>query len=195
MKIYQYFSAAALCNSYLVANKENKRALLIDPGSVEVELIKLIESHHFILEHVLLTHNHLPHWEGLGTLKKIYSVEVWASEHSRFPFPFHPVSDGQRLDLCALPVEAIHLPGHSFDSIVWQIGGALFTGDVLHSGWVGKSGGPGEKRLLLSLIEEKLLSLDENTLLFSGHGSPSKLRIERLFNADLRPSRVRTPTP
>ena len=42
MKIYQYFSASALCNSYLVANKETGRALLIDPGSVEVELVRQI---------------------------------------------------------------------------------------------------------------------------------------------------------
>ena len=195
MKIYQYFSASALCNTYLVANKETGRALLIDPGSVEVELVRLIECHHFTLEHVLLTHGHLSHWEGLGTLKKIYRVEVWASEHSRVPFPFKAVTDGERLDLCGLPIEAIHVPGHSLDSIVWKIGGALFSGDVLHSGWVGKSGGLREQRLLLDLIEAKLLTLDENTLLFSGHGSPSKLRIERLFNADLRPSRVRTPTP
>ncbi len=195
MNIYQYFSASALCNSYLVANKESRQALLVDPGSVEVELIKLIESHAFTLEHVLLTHGHLSHREGLGTLMKIYRVEVWASEHSRLPFPCNRVGDGERLTLCGLPVEAIHVPGHSLDSIVWKIGGALFTGDVLHSGWVGKSGGGAVQRLLLASIEEKLLSLDENTLLFSGHGSPSKLRIERLFNADLRPSRVRTPTP
>ncbi|MCK9547106.1 MAG: MBL fold metallo-hydrolase [Sphaerochaeta sp.] len=195
MNIYQHFSSLALCNTYLVANKENRQALLIDPGSVEIELVKLIEDHHFTLAHVLLTHGHLAHHEGLGTLRKIYDVEVWASEHSRFPFPFNRVCDGQTLTLCDLPIEAIHLPGHSLDSIVWRIGGALFSGDVLHSGWVGKSGGPSEERLLVNLIEKKLFCLDENTLLFGGHGSPSKLRIERLFNANLSVRSPRTPTP
>lgn len=190
MNIYQYFSVSALCNTYLVANKTSGQALLIDPGSVEIELIKLIESHCFSLTAVLLTHGHLTHHEGLGTLRKIYDVTVWASEYSRLPFAFTPVEDGASFDLCNLGVEAIHLPGHSLDSIVWKIGGALFSGDVLHSGWVGRSGGYREQALLRQLIEEKLFTLDESTLLFPGHGSPSKLRIETLFNTDLRPRAV-----
>lgn len=193
MNIYQHFSVGSLCNTYLVANKRSGKALLIDPGSVEVELITLIESHCFVLSDVLITHAHLAHCEGLGTLKKIYDVRLWASEYSYLPFPYTAVFDADVLKIADLEVEAIHVPGHSLDSLVYKIGGALFTGDVLHSGWIGRSRGYREQALLRDLIEKKLFSYDENTLLFPGHGSPSKLRIERLFNADLRTREARIP--
>ena len=185
MSIYQYFSAMSFCNTYLVADKESGQALLIDPGSVEIELIKLIESKCFSLTHVLLTHDHLAHREGLATLQKIYELTVWASVYGRYPFPYNSVAGGERFSLCNMEIEAIHTPGHSVDSIVWKVGGALFTGDVLLSGRIGSSGGFKEHQLLLSQIEEKLFSYDEHTLLFPGHGSPSKLRIEELFNSSL----------
>ena len=195
MIIHQHFSVSALCNTYLVASKATGEALLIDPGSVELDLINLIEANGLELTTVLLTHGHLAHREGLGTLEKIYDVSVWASEYSRVPFPFNAVGDHDVLHLCNMEIEAIHVPGHSLDSVVWKIGGALFTGDVLHSGWIGRSGGYREQALLLQLIEERLFTLDENTLLFPGHGSPSKLRIETLFNPALRTRSIRRAAP
>lgn len=69
--------------------------------------------------------------------------------------------------------------------MVYKIDHALFTGDTLLCGRIGSTPGYREQALLISSINQKLMTLDENILLFPGHGTASKLRIERMFNHDL----------
>ncbi|MBG0766271.1 MAG: MBL fold metallo-hydrolase [Spirochaetaceae bacterium] len=185
MNIYQHFSVVGFCNTYLVAREKGSEALLIDPGHVDTELINMIETNRYTLKHVLLTHRHPSHSEGLGTLKKIYNVEVHASAFSSYEFLYHPIEDAEVLNLCGLKIEVIHVPGHSLDSMAYRIDHALFTGDTLLCGRIGSTPGYREQALLISSINQKLMKLDENILIFPGHGSASKLRIERMFNHDL----------
>lgn len=185
MKIFQHFSVVGFCNTYLVASDVDKEALLIDPGHVDLELINLIESNKFQLKHVLLTHRHLSHTEGLSTLRKIYDVKVYGSAFSRYDFPYETVLDLQTLSIGSLQVNVIHVPGHSLDSLVYRIDHALFTGDTLLCGRIGTTPGYREQALLINSINTKLMNLDENILVFPGHGTASKIRIERMFNHDL----------
>ncbi len=185
MNIYQHFSVVGFCNTYLVAPKHGSEALLIDPGHVDLELIHLIESNHYKLKHVLLTHRHTAHIEGLGTLRKIYDVTVHASSFGAYEFAYESLEDRDVLNICNLSVEVIHVPGHSLDSMVFKIDHALFTGDTLLCGRIGSTPGYREQALLINSISPRLMNLDENILLFPGHGTASKLRIERMFNHDL----------
>ncbi|NLE14913.1 MAG: MBL fold metallo-hydrolase [Spirochaetales bacterium] len=185
MNIYQHFSVVGFCNTYLVASKKHGEALLIDPGHVDLELINLIESNNYKLKHVLLTHRHLSHREGLGTLQKIYGLSVHGSSFSSYDFPYQPVDDRQILNLCDMEIEVIHVPGHSLDSMVYKIDHALFTGDTLMCGRIGSTPGYREQTLLINSINQRLMGLDENSLIFPGHGTATKIRIERMFNHDL----------
>ncbi|MGB4406688.1 MAG: MBL fold metallo-hydrolase [Sphaerochaeta sp.] len=185
MRIYQHFSVVGFCNTYLISSSDGSDAILIDPGHVDTELIHLIESNKFKLKHVLLTHRHKAHTAGLGTLVKIYNPTIYASAFATYEYPIRTISDHQVLSLCNLEVEVIHVPGHSLDSLVFKIGHALFTGDTLMCGRVGSTDGYREQALLLRSIWKRLMTLDENILLFPGHGTASKLRIERMFNHQL----------
>ncbi len=185
MNIYQHFSVIGFCNTYLVSSQAKSEALLIDPGHVDLELINLIEANGYKLKHVLLTHRHASHTEGLKTLRKIYDVEVYASAFSNYEFNYHGLEDHEILKICGLDIEIIHVPGHSLDSLVFLIDHALFTGDTLMCGRIGSTPGYREQALLITSIGQKLMTLDENILIFPGHGTASKLRIERMFNHDL----------
>lgn len=185
LNIYQHFSVVGFCNTYLVASKKYGEALLIDPGHVDLELINLIESNNYKLKHVLLTHRHLSHREGLGTLHKIYDISVHGSSFSSYDFAYQAVEDGQILNLCDMEIEVIHVPGHSLDSMVYKIDHALFTGDTLMCGRIGSTPGYREQTLLINSINQRLMGLDENSLIFPGHGTATKIRIERMFNHDL----------
>ncbi len=77
------------------------------------------------------------------------------------------------------------VPGHSNDSIVFIIDKAMFTGDVLLSGRIGKTDSKLSHSLLLRSIKEQLLPLDDRMLIFPGHGAPSTLKIEKMFNEDI----------
>lgn len=196
MRIYQHFSAVGFCNTYLIGKEDGSDAILIDPGQVDNDLITLIESHHFNIRTVLLTHRHESHSKGVKTLLKIYNPNIFAFASSVYDFPVIALEDRMynkltlkelefKFDCNGIEVEAIHLPGHCIDSIVWKMDHALFTGDTLLAGKIGSTPGYMERSLLVNSINTKLMSLNDNFLVFPGHGAPTTILCEKLFNHDL----------
>lgn len=172
-------------NSYLIGPDDGGEAILIDPGHIDLELIDRIESNHFNIAHVLLTHRHQSHTFGLGTLVKIYNPIIYAGSPSLYDYPVKEILDRSLLDLSGITVESIQIPGHTIDSFVYRIGNALFTGDVLYAGRVGSTNGVVERALLLKGIKHRLLTLDERIVVFPGHGTITTLKIEKMFNHTL----------
>ena len=93
MRISFHFSVAGFSNTYIVGPDDGGDALIIDPGSMNVALLSAIETSGYYIRHVLLTHCHGSHSDGLRTLKKIYDFEIisGAGEVCRFP---HGATDG-----------------------------------------------------------------------------------------------------
>ena len=91
--------------------------------------------------------------------------------------------DGELLELGDIPVTVDHTPGHTPGSVVFRIGQQAFTGDTLFKGAIGRSdllGGSG--RQLLTSIVNKLLVLDDDTVVLPGHGAKSTIGLERRTN-------------
>jgi len=185
MRIYQHFSVVGFCNTYVVGQNSSSDAIIIDPGHVDNELISIIEKNNFVIKTILLTHRHESHTSGVGTLLKLYNPKIYAYTNKVYEFEVNEVSGGSKLNCDGIEVEVIHLPGHSVDSIVFKIGHALFTGDTLMATRIGSTPGYMERSLLIKIIKNKLLSFDDNLLVFPGHGAPTKIKNERLFNPDL----------
>ncbi len=185
MKIFFHFSVTGFSNSYVIGPDHGGDALIIDPGVMDIDLLKLIEDNGFYIRTVLLTHRHIAHVGGVGTLLRIYDAQVYANNMSVLELPVHTISEGETITLGSLEVEAIHVPGHSSDSLVYRIGKALFTGDALMAGKIGTTDSELSKALLLRSILDKLLVLDETCLVFPGHGPPTTLRAEKMFNPEL----------
>jgi hydroxyacylglutathione hydrolase len=97
-----------------------------------------------------------------------------------------PVSDGSRVECGPFSFQTIETPGHSSDSVCYRTDRLLFTGDTLSACAVGTAPTPFERALLLSSIRTKLLPLEQELLLFPGHGPPSTLAVERAFNPYLK---------
>lgn len=190
MRIYPHFNPAGQTNSYLITPDQGGGIIIIDPSEVDRELIELIESHHFVPKAVLLTHSHKRHTGGLGTLMKIYSPDIYAFASEIEGFATIQLTDGDKRNIAGFEIEAIRVPGHSLDSLVYKCGNALFTGDVLAAGRVGTTRNMLANALLIKNIQERLMILGDNNLVFPGHGAVSKLRIERMFNHDLLESEV-----
>jgi glyoxylase-like metal-dependent hydrolase (beta-lactamase superfamily II) len=86
-------------------------------------------------------------------------------------------------------LKVIHVPGHSPGSVAYHCPEAkyLVVGDILFEGSVGRTDLPGGNHaLLISGIKEKLLTLDDDTRVFSGHGNETTIGEERRFNPFLR---------
>ena len=186
MKIFFHFSVVGFSNTYLIGNAGGGDAILIDPGHMDIELLKLIEDNNFYIKHILLTHRHPSHTEGLRTLMKIYDSDIYANSPLFMDYTVRTLSDGDSITLSGITVSAILIPGHSSDSLVYKIEDALFTGDVIMSGRVGSTNSSLSKSLLIRSIQEKILPLDDNTLIFPGHGTPTTLLVEKMINPILK---------
>ena len=185
MRIYPHLSAEHLANVYTVVD-EDGNALIVDPAHIDRELLAVIEERCSHLSAVLLTHRHETHAEGLGTLLKIYQgVKVYSASDEIMGIPSIRLSDGARFRVGRMDIEAISVPGHSMDSLVYRIDAALFTGDTRMAGTIGSTKSVIEKELLMRSIRAKLLHLPDNCLIYPGHGSLSKIRLEMMFNQDL----------
>jgi glyoxylase-like metal-dependent hydrolase (beta-lactamase superfamily II) len=182
VKFYSYYSVTNFSNCYLLGGEQGRDALLIDPGIFDEGLLALIEGNGWYVRHVLLTHAHLAHVNGLRTLRKVYDFRIHALDPSAVEFPAEAPEGTGSLSLCGFAIRVLPTPGHSNDSACFQIGRMLFTGDTLSAGGIGNTASRYERELLLSSIQGKLLGLPDDVFLFPGHGPPSTLEVERRFN-------------
>jgi len=190
VKFYSYYSVTHFSNCYLLGGEAGSEALLIDPGIFDEGLLALIEGNGWYVRHVLLTHAHLAHMNGLRTLRKVYDLQVHALEPATVESQAQALQETDCLQLCGFPIRVLATPGHSNDSACFHIGRMLFSGDTLSAGGIGETASGYEKALLLSSIRSKLLGLPDEVFLFPGRGPPSTLEVEKRFNpylADVSP--------
>jgi len=185
MRLFFHFSVAGFSNTYLLGPDDGGNAIIIDPGTMNVALLDLIESNGYYVTSALLTHAHESHAYGLKTLTKIYDITIYAGTDTVLDFECVKVAGGETLDLSGLKFRAIDIKGHSSDSLIYTVGNCMFTGDTFSSGTIGSAPNSYARELLINEIKSKILSLDINYLVFPGHGSPSTLEAEQLINPAL----------
>jgi glyoxylase-like metal-dependent hydrolase (beta-lactamase superfamily II) len=181
MRIHQHFSVVGFCNTYVIGDDETKDALLIDPGHADIELIRLFEQHEYTIKAVLLTHRHSGHTAGLALLKKLYQLTTYAYED-----PVHPIIPDEILTIGPFEIFPYLVGGHSRDSVVYKIRDALFMGDALRAAGLGTTNTHRLAEHLKDALNRIFSSLDPQTLIFPGHGPPSTIQSELLFNQRLR---------
>lgn len=185
MKIYFHLNIGGFSNTYIIANEKTNQAIIIDPGKLTEEIIKKIEENNLKLEAILITHNHGSHIHGLKTLLKIYTPEIYGADLEIARNKSSVITGDGTLKIAGLLVKYMNLPGHSSDSMVYQIGNAIFTGDTISAGKLGSTNSSYSKHLLKRNVEDKILSQQENTILFPGHGPPTTIAAEINFNNDI----------
>ncbi len=191
MRIYPHFNAKGAENSYLIGPDEGGDAILIDPADIDTELIGLIESHHYNIVACLITHGHRRHTAGIPKLMKIYDARIYAASPRIAGYDTVQLSDGDSVEIAGFEIKVRSLPGHSPDSLIYMIGKTVFTGDVLSAGRIGTTKNNAEKQILLYNLINTMMRMDDNSLIYPGHGAATKLRTERIFNYSLLESEVK----
>ncbi|MBA7608756.1 hypothetical protein ES703_15938 [subsurface metagenome] len=186
MKFFSHFSITHFSNCYLLGPDRGGDAVLIDPGIFDIGLLKKIENHKLYIRYVLVTHAHKAHIIGIKTLLKIYDAEIFSSRPIILDVPAHQIRGGEQLVLGDFCFEVIETPGHSSDSVTFKLNCLLFTGDTITAGSIGSTATGYERSLLLASIRQSILKLDDNTLIFPGHGPPTRVGIERRLNPYLQ---------
>ncbi len=181
MKVYTHFSFLGFSNTYLIGPAGGGDAIIIDPGIMDISLLRIIENNRYHIRHILITHNHETHTGGGKTLLKIYNASVYGSAYRLLDQESNFVQDGDTIDLNGIDVECIEVSGHSSDSLVYRIGSCYFTGDVLFAGSIGSTPNRYAKALLINSLKEKILSRQTGSI-YPGHGPPSTIEMESRFN-------------
>lgn len=195
MMVLAHFALPGFTNSYIIGGDQGGDALIIDPGVMDIPLLKLIEENNYYIRHILVTHSHDNHVKGIQTLRRIYQADIYSNNPRLYNFNCTSLSHEQELDLSGFKIKCIALPGHSSDSMIYEIRGMLFTGDSLTAGRIGETPNSFTRANLLQNLRERILNLPGDAPVFPGHGPPSTLACERSQNIDLFPPEEYMVTP
>ncbi len=185
MKVYFHLNINGFSNCYLVVNEQTKEAVIIDPGKITKEIISQIEDNGFKLSAILITHNHESHVEGIKTLQKIYTPDIYAADWEIAGDQTNVITGDGKLKLANMDIHYMAVPGHTSDSVVYEIENILFSGDVIFAGSMGSTNSSYSKFILNSNIEQKILSQQDGKVVMPGHGPPSTIEALKQFNTDV----------
>ena len=185
MRISSACLGSLATNCYLIELDSGN--LLIDPAENGEALHKLINGRS--IDWVVLTHGHFDHvggaWAVPGAQVAMHRDDLPFVDHA---YPHHDeidrlIQDGDEL---LTGVETMHLPGHSPGSIALKIEDALFVGDVLFAGSIGRTDLPSGSMKVLSVSLRRLTALHGDFDVYPGHGDFTTLNCERQINPYLR---------
>jgi glyoxylase-like metal-dependent hydrolase (beta-lactamase superfamily II) len=191
-------------NCYLVRRDDSPEALIVDPGDEAPKLLGAIDELGVELKGILLTHTHFDHVGAVAPVAEATGAEVWVPEiekpvladiMSYVPWPGfgpfesyeaeHTLVGGEKLEMAGFEIDVMFTPGHSPGHVTFSIPDerAVFSGDVLFQGSVGRTDLPGgDWDTLLASIGGLVDSLPENTTVYPGHMGVTSLGAERATN-------------
>src|ERR687896_2388623 len=164
MDVRMFTVGPVMENCFIFRRDGSDRALIVDPGEEAPKLLSAIEQLGVTLDGILLTHTHFDHVGAVAPVARATGAEVWvpkiekgvlANINSFVPWPgFGPFEDynaehtlegGERLELAGFEIDVLFTPGHSPGHVTFSVPdeAAVFSGDVLFQGSVGRVDLPG----------------------------------------------------
>lgn len=185
-------------NCYIVGDDATKEAFIIDPGGDYKKIKKVINEKGLEPKAVINTHGHGDHIGANGE----FELPIWLhrldagflqdpSKNLSGAFGFllktksasRLLEDGDILKIGKYALEVIHTPGHTPGSICLKANGVIFSGDTLFCGGIGRTDFTyGSEEDIMRSIKERLLVLDDNYVIYPGHGPSSTIGRERADN-------------
>lgn len=192
-------------NAYLLADSASGVAAVIDPSWDGLEIYNASIAEGWRIAHLWYTHAHFDHIAGAGAiadqLNPLPLVACHAADHDLWkarggarhfgitidhgPEPVVDLVEGQILRLGDNEIIVYETPGHTRGHVVFHAPSihACFCGDLIFQGSVGRTDLPGgDHDDLIESIDRVILTLPDETILYSGHGPSTTVGFERVNN-------------
>ena len=200
MKIIPLTLGELETNCYILVDEETMEAAVIDPADEAETIRDAVENLGATLRYILLTHGHRDHTLAAPALHEMFpDAAVYIHELDKgcvgiYRYPMDELigdalkfyDEGDTLPLGTLTVEVLLTPGHTGGSVCLKCGHALFTGDTLFAGSMGRIDLPGAQPEKMMSSLARLKKLDGDYDVYPGHMGASTLERERQYNLYLR---------
>ena len=197
------------CNCTILGDETTGEAIVIDPGDDPGAILERLEKRGLKAKQIVCTHTHIDHVGGIydlqqrsGTPASIHKADLFLFEKLDvqaqwigLPIPKRGlidsfVNDGDAVACRGIEMGVLHTPGHTPGSATFHLAGdrnILFTGDTLFMQSIGRTDlWGGSRQDIITSIQKKLMTFDDDTLVIAGHGQSTTIGHERRYNPFLK---------
>ena len=190
-----------MCNCYIVYDDKSGSGIVIDPGDEGHVIVDEIKSMGVKITTIIDTHGHPDHVGANHMLAEateapiaIHPADAVMLSDEEYGFaigiagfkastPGIMLNEGDSVTVGSESLKVIHTPGHSPGGICLVGADFAFVGDTVFAGSIGRTDLPGGSfQTLITSINEKILVLDDDTVLYPGHGPSTTVSAEARGN-------------
>lgn len=207
--IRKTFSVPPLgCNCSIIGDPVTQQAIVVDPGGAAERILREVRALGLTVTRILHTHAHFDHFLASGEMKNATGAALCLHEDDRelwdmlemqcraFGVPYVPVpppdywlTDEEKVSIGHVTAIALHTPGHTPGSMSFHVpeGGVVLAGDTLFRGSIGRTDlWGGNFDTIERSIRDRLYTLDDSTLVVTGHGPETEIGWEKQRNQFVR---------
>ena len=195
-------------NCYVIGDQESGIGALIDPGDEAARIAMAVEETGLDIKSIIVTHAHIDHVGAVAALTDEYACPVLMHAEAEAMLEALPtqammmgirfgkvpkvdryLEDEDTVEVGGLGLRSLYTPGHAPGHLAFYLEdeGLVLSGDALFAGSVGRVDLPGgSMEVLMRSIEERLLTLPDETVVHPGHGPQTTIRNERTTNPFLQ---------
>jgi len=204
MKIEQLTLGAFQTHFYIVIDEENQHCVLVDPGDGADQILEFLDTKKLIPDFIINTHGHCDHIMGINALMDKYpnllfyihenemehlqnpeiNLSVMLGEKYTAKNPTHFIKDGDEVAFGSSKFRIIYTPGHTPGGCCLLLDEKhMFSGDTLFQGSVGRTDFPlSNTDQLVQSIKEKIFPLNDDIIVYPGHGPNTTIGDEKKLN-------------
>jgi hydroxyacylglutathione hydrolase len=193
-------------NCYVIG--DGVSGAIVDPGDEAARIALAVEQTGLEIGQILVTHAHIDHVGAVAPLADEYACSVLMHAEAepmlqqlptqammmglrfgKVPAVDRHIQDGEILEVGSLKLESLYTPGHAPGHLAFYVEseGLVLSGDALFAGSVGRTDlFGGDMEVLVRSINERLLTLPDETRVYPGHGPRTTIGDERAYNPFLR---------
>ena len=213
MKVSRFTFNMFGVNTYILWDDISREALIVDPGMInekeQKEIKAFLDANNLNLKHLINTHMHIDHAFGISYVKENYNLKLECNLEDQFlaqrlneqanmfglPIPMSDLQidkdlkDGEKIQLGDEHISILHVPGHSPGGVVLYAPQSNFiiSGDVLFNTSIGRTDLPGGNYAqLINAINNKLMTLPDDVIVYPGHGPETSIGYEKQNNPYLK---------